>query len=84
VGVSDTARILDWETADAADWALARQREAVVRPLLETPLTVSRADEAASRLGVSRTLLYRLLARYRPRRHAAVVTSFKCGFSAAP
>ena len=71
IGVSDTSRIPDWATADAADWALARHREAVIRPLLDAPLTVLRADDAARALAVTRTLLYRLLARYRRRRHTS-------------
>jgi putative transposase len=71
MGVSDTSRIPPWETAETADWALARQRETVIRPLLDAPLTVVRADEAARALSVTRTLLYRLLARYRRRRHTS-------------
>jgi hypothetical protein len=71
MGVSDTTRIPAWETANAADWALARQREAVIRPLFDVPLTHARADEAAGALGVTRTLFYRLLARYRRRRQTS-------------
>ena len=63
----DTSRIPDAQTADAAAWAIARQREAVIRPLLDVPLALPRVIEAARALGVSRSLVYRLVARYRRR-----------------
>jgi hypothetical protein len=47
--VSDTSRIPDWETTDAADWALARNREAVIRPLLDARTRLGLSASAPSR-----------------------------------
>jgi putative transposase len=67
-----SSRIPDFRTASEAAWQVARQREAVVRSLADlSPLTIERADEAAHALGISRSLVYRLVARYRRRRHTS-------------
>jgi putative transposase len=64
----DTSRIPEAQTADEAAWALARQREVVIRPLLDLrPLPLPRVEAAARALGVSRSLIHRLVARYRRR-----------------
>jgi putative transposase len=67
-----SSRIPDWRTASEAAWQVARRREAIVRPLADlSPLTIERVDEAAHALGVSRSFVYRLVARYRRRRHTS-------------
>jgi hypothetical protein len=44
----DTSRIPDAQTADEAAWALARQREVVIRPLLDLlPLPLPRVEATA-------------------------------------
>jgi hypothetical protein len=56
----------DWDAASPEDWAIAAAREAVIRPLVEAgPVTVAIAIEAAKTLGISRSMLYRLIARFR-------------------
>lgn len=56
----------NWETASPEEWALAAAREAVIRPLSEAgPVPIAIATEAAKALGISRSLLYRLVARFR-------------------
>jgi putative transposase len=63
-----SSRIPDSTTANEASWALARHREAVIRPLADcSPLTIERIDEAAQVLTISRSFVYRLLERYRRR-----------------
>jgi hypothetical protein len=60
--------IPDWATADATAWEVARSREAVIRPLTElSSLTIERVEHAAQALALSRSLVYRLVARYRRR-----------------
>ena len=55
-----------WATTDATRWEVARQRESVIRPLADLASRSSeQVDEAARALGVSRSLVYRLVARYR-------------------
>jgi putative transposase len=57
-----------WEMADDAAWNKALQREAVIRPLAEyLRLSVDDITTAASQLGLSRAVLYKLLQRYRRR-----------------
>jgi hypothetical protein len=63
-----SSRIPDAATATEASWALARRREAIIRPLADcSPLTIERVDEAAQALTISRSFAYRLLERYRRR-----------------
>jgi putative transposase len=57
-----------WQGASRAEWQEVCRREAVIRPLIDGgPITHALADKAAERLGCSRSLLYRLIARYRRR-----------------
>ncbi len=55
-----------WETASEADWALASQREPVIRLLAQQErLTGESTQQAMIQLGVSRSVLYKLVRRYR-------------------
>jgi putative transposase len=57
-----------WHNATPADWEVARQREAVVRPLAARPsLTPAIVSETARTLNLRRSLVYQLVARYRKR-----------------
>ena len=59
---------VSWHNASPADWELARQREAVVRPLAARPsLTPEIVNETARTLNLRRSLVYQLVARYRQR-----------------
>ena len=61
-------RTPDWQSTNTKDWQLATAREAIIRPLAELPrVTVKAADEAAHLLGISRSLVYELIARFRRR-----------------
>src|ERR1700760_4300206 len=56
-----------WHSASKADWKEACRREAVIRPLVvEGFVSNAQADQAAQELGVSRSLVYRLVERYPP------------------
>jgi hypothetical protein len=60
------AIVSQWQSASDEDWALALAREAVIRPLTDQPevieeLVVTASDE----LGMSRSLVYRLVAKFR-------------------
>ena len=66
--MESSSRIPDWATADTTAWEIARSREAVIRPLTElSSLTIERVENAAQALALSRSLVYRLVARYRRR-----------------
>ena len=66
--MESSSRIPHWATADATAWEVARKREAVIRPLSEvSSLTSEQVKEAAQALALGRTLVYRLVARYRRR-----------------
>ena len=57
-----------WETASEAEWGLAIEREAVIRPLAERQrLSVGLVEDAVQHLGISRSVLYDLVRRYRRR-----------------
>ncbi len=61
-------RIPDWHAADPSARQTALNREAVIRPLSEAArITHTTADSAAQQLGISRSLVYRLVARFRCR-----------------
>ena len=48
------------------DWALALAREAVIRPLTDQPeVTEGLVVTASDELGISRSLVYRLVAKFR-------------------
>ena len=57
-----------WYNASPEDWAVARHREAIIRPLAaRSPLTPMVVDETAHTLKLSRSLVYQLVAQYRKR-----------------
>jgi putative transposase len=69
-----------WEMADEAAWGVALLREAVIRPLAEHPrLSVESVAKAADQLGLSRTILYKLLQRYRRRPQTSSLLPWKRG-----
>ena len=69
-----------WHSASKAEWKEACRREAVIRPLVvEGSVSNARADQAAKELGVSRSLVYRLVARYRQRAQTSSLLSIPRG-----
>ena len=69
-----------WESAPDSDWGTALQREAVIRPLAEEwKLGRVAVQEASQHLGVSRALVYRLIARYRQRAQTSSLWPWKRG-----
>jgi putative transposase len=69
-----------WETAGEAAWGLAMQREAVIRPLAEQArLRAESVADAARQLGLSRSVLYELLQRYRRRPQTSSLLPWKRG-----
>src|SRR5450432_1180942 len=57
-----------WHDASASDWEVARQREAVIRPLAEQPcLTPAVVGKTAHTLNLKRSVVYQLVAQYRKR-----------------
>jgi putative transposase len=70
----------NWESAEPAAWAVATSREAIIRPLAEgLRITREAADAAAATLGISRSLLYRLVARFRARPQTSTLLPRKRG-----
>jgi hypothetical protein len=54
------------QSASDEDWALALAREAVIRPLTDQPeVTEELVVTASDELGISRSLVYRLVAKFR-------------------
>ena len=69
-----------WEIASEAAWGVALLREAVIRPLAEhSRLSAESVAEAADQLGLSRTILYKLLQRYRRRPQTSSLVPWKRG-----
>src|SRR5580704_3097466 len=69
-----------WHGASKAEWKEACRREAVIRPLVvEGSVSNAQADQAAQELGVSRSLVYRLVARYRQRAQTSSLLSVPRG-----
>jgi len=69
-----------WESASEADWGLAVEREAVIRPLAEqTRLCADDVVQAVGHLGIGRSLLYKLVRRYRQRPQTSSLLPFKRG-----
>lgn len=66
VGFEPMTDIPDLHSAREQAWQEALRREAVIRPLAVLP-AIKRADldDAASRLGLAKTRIYDLIARYR-------------------
>ena len=57
-----------WESASDADWGLAVEREAVIRPLAEQQrLSEEDVEDAVRHLRIGRTVLYKLIHRYKQR-----------------
>ena len=68
------------EIAREAAWGVALLREAVIRPLAEySRLSAESVAEAADQLGLSRTILYKLLQRYRRRPQTSSLLPWKRG-----
>src|SRR5271157_5448038 len=58
--------VSQWQSASDEDWALALAREAVIRPLTDQPeVTEELVVTASDELGISRSLVYRLVAKFR-------------------
>ena len=54
-----------WEAAFEAQWGLALEREAVIRPLAQQQrLSTAAVEEAVQQLKLSRSVLYDLARRY--------------------
>jgi putative transposase len=69
-----------WETASKADWKTALEREAVIRVLAEEhELTGERVREAMQRLNLSRSVIYKLLHRFRQRPQTSSLLPWKRG-----
>jgi hypothetical protein len=60
------AIVSQWQSASDEDWALALAREAVICPLTDQPeVTEELVVTASDELGISRSLIYRLVAEFR-------------------
>lgn len=69
-----------WETASDADWGLAVERESVIRPLAEEEkLTGELLQEAMLRLNLGRSVVYKLIQRYRCRPQTSSLLPLKRG-----
>jgi putative transposase len=69
-----------WDTVAPDAWALASAREAIIRPLAEGPrISRDAADAAVAALGISRSLLFRLVARFRARPQTSTLLPRKRG-----
>jgi putative transposase len=69
-----------WEAASEADWGTAVSREAVIRPLAEqTHLSLGDIHDAMSRLGMGRSVLYKLINRYKQRPQTSSLLPWKRG-----
>ncbi len=69
-----------WEAAPEAEWGLAVEREAVIRPLAEQArLSGAAIEDAAGRLQLSRSVLYDLVRRYRQRPQTSSLLPCKRG-----
>ena len=69
-----------WEIGGEAAWGVALHRESVIRRLAEHPrLSSESIAEAANQLGLSRSILYKLLQRYRRRPQTSSLFPWKRG-----
>src|ERR1039457_2384000 len=69
-----------WESASDADWGLAVEREAVIRPLAEQQrLSMEDVKEATHHLRIGRSVLYSLVHRYRQRPKTSSLLPLKRG-----
>jgi putative transposase len=73
-----------WQSASDEDWALALARAAVIRPLTDqAELTEGLVATASAELGISRSLVYRLVAKFRKRPQVSSLLPGKRGRKAA-
>jgi putative transposase len=71
-----------WETASKADWGLALEREPVIRALAEEDrLTSERLREAMLQLNLGRSVIYKLLHRFRQRPKTSSLLPWKRGLA---
>jgi len=69
-----------WETASDAEWGLAVKRESIIRPLAaEGKLSAGLLHEAMLQLNVGRSVLYKLIQRYRRRPKTSSLLPLKRG-----
>lgn len=69
-----------WQSATDEDWALATAREAIIRPLAEAEkLNQHLISDAIQKLGLTRAMVYRLIARFRQRPQASSLLTGKGG-----
>jgi putative transposase len=68
------------EPASDVDWRLAMEREFVIRPLAaEAKLTSEQVEEAMLRLSLGRSVLYKLVHRYKQRPQTSSLLPWKRG-----
>jgi len=73
-----------WQSASDEDWALALAREAAIRALTNQPeLTEGLVATASAELGISRSLVFRLVAKFRKRPQVSSLLPAKRGRKAA-
>ena len=61
-------RSREWREASDSEWSIARDREAVIRPLAALDRVSQAAiEDASERLGLARSSVYRLINRYKKR-----------------
>ena len=73
-----------WQSASDEDWALALAREAVIRPLTDQPeATEGLVVTASAELGISRSMVYRLVAKFRKRPQVSSLLPGKRGRKAS-
>ncbi len=69
-----------WEAASEAEWGLALEREAVIRPLAEQgKVSVGDVEMATRQLRIGRSVLYDLVNRYRRRPQTSSLLPWKRG-----
>ena len=72
----------NWHSASENDWNVARRRETLIRSLVvRGSITYNDVDAAATELGLSRSFMYKLLARYRRRPQTSSLLFAKRGRS---
>ncbi len=68
-----------WTEATEAEWAVARERERVIRALAEGMANRAAVDEAMVTLDLSRSVVYELVRRYRRRPQTSSLLPLKSG-----
>src|SRR5271166_5640240 len=70
----------DFHSATQSEWNVACEREAVIRPLAQAdPLSPGQVDAGAALLGLSRSSVYRLVARFKRRPTTSSLLPAKAG-----